>query len=507
MNQSELELLEAHINKIGKPDEAIQSDSVKSELFSILQAVPQIGVIDLEDAKNWVTKLIQCPVKGIFGEEHMLWHAKRLNGIGGSEIGSIIAHQFDYDDPFTSRMDIIKDKLMMTPPTDFSEHTLRGNLLEGVFEETAKARIAKHTKGFEPIENFQTVRRPEHPWLIGNPDFPYYINGKSGKKLFIDDFKIPMSKKCKAYAEGELPFGYISQVHHYALCAGDEGRDAGLGLLSYDFGLAEPMITSIIKRAIELRQFDTLEAKINEVARSVIQAELDDKALNIYGAGMHREKISPSEDMFNAILEEGDIIWDLIQQGYDYAAEIEHDRFDSKTGSFVCEGDEVVAEANYIALLKKTADHIYSNAKKRQEKLSQDMGKVSSTKKVSIGVVALGMPSKIKFVSNHNRAVELLKHYKVDTSEVSKIDDKLLMDRLLAMMGQEAFEKSGAFAIKEGSRVLRFPTVKMKAYKDMKPQIDSISMEFNSLVANSFAEYGIGSQPEDDIDDDMQMGY
>jgi len=503
MNQNELKELEAYINLDGSPDTAIQSPDVKKELFKIIAAVPQIGVIELDHAMAWVEELIKCPVKAIFGEEHMLWHAKRLNGIGGSEIGTIVAHRFDYDDPFTTRMDIIRDKLMMTPPTEFSEHTLRGNLLEDIFDNTVRDRIIKHTKGFEPIDNFETVKRKKHPWLVGNPDFPYYITGKSGKRLFIDDFKIPGKEKCENYAEGELPLGYIAQVHHYALCAGDEGRNAGLGLLSYNFGLAEKMITEILKRAIELNYFEDISEKVNGIAKMVIDAELKDKSLNIYGAGMHREKIQPSQEMFDAILQEGDVIWETVQQGYQCAKDIEHDNFNEKKGEIVCEGSVIVADANYLSLLKKSADNIYKTVKEKSAEFSDKMAQVSSKKGVRIGNVLLSAPSKSKVVSNRNRCLDLLKTYGIKESEVSKVDDGLLIDRLTVAMGADALRETGAIFIKEGSRVMRFPTSRQAAYKEMKPQINEVTRIFESGVAESFAEFGVGYEKAPDTSQEL----
>ena len=157
------------------------------------QDLPQAAHIKSEDAERWIAKIRQVD------PEREEWHLKRLNGIGGSEIGTIISGS----DFFSSANLIAKGKLMRVLPQDDNGDLRRGRAMEDIVRDIFRKKYSA-----EPLDSVMkeagNVRL--HGWLVGNPDDVVRIGGK----VYLVDYKATVDSD-----SSDVHFGYVCQLHHY----------------------------------------------------------------------------------------------------------------------------------------------------------------------------------------------------------------------------------------------------------------------------------------------------
>jgi len=212
----------------------------------------------------------------------LVWHLKRAQGIGGSDVG-IIAYG---SDGFSTKNDILQAKRIEGGIGEVSEHTLRGTLLEPIANSIYENRM-RSQYGDKFVRLSDTVDGTSiHSWAVGNTDFRALVmRDDNTVDYIIDDYKCPKAEKAEKYkkSEAELPKGYVAQLHHYAMGAilGDsksilaeiqehfpEIQDIDqvnikIGLLTIDLGAFEPVVTSLLERdvcnsLISQETYDTL---------------------------------------------------------------------------------------------------------------------------------------------------------------------------------------------------------------------------------------------------------
>lgn len=195
------------------------------EYFNIINAtLPQAKLISDERKMMWIEQVLS------FEPQRILWHIKRLSGIGGSEIGTVLAPFVNEYDRFNQPRDIFMDKMMITLPQPPNGHMRRGTELEDRIRDEfrKKFQLQPNTEALALLEKF---RDPKHPWRVGNPD----DYGLIGKYNWMIDYKCPMPGFAEKYESYGISFGYQAQLHHYTKMARDNGiKVDGLLLCSWD---------------------------------------------------------------------------------------------------------------------------------------------------------------------------------------------------------------------------------------------------------------------------------
>lgn len=130
------------------------------------------------------------------------WHDLRRTGIGGSDAPVIM---LGFDHPFTTPLELWREKMGMGEPKTETPAMRRGSMLEPLVREMY---IEETGRMVEVVP--EMLRHPVHTWMIGN------IDGRIiGERLGTWECKVPGMKnymKCKN--EGPLEY-YMIQMMHY----------------------------------------------------------------------------------------------------------------------------------------------------------------------------------------------------------------------------------------------------------------------------------------------------
>lgn len=217
----------------------------------ILEALPQLPVIAQADANRWVEGITR------YHGPRATWHAKRLHGIGGSEMGALISfYRGETSSGFSTIKDVVEGKLMKRLPSFETFHMRRGNALEDL------ARQVFLKKSFGSVDlaamNALSVAKklPGYEFMVGNPDDIVILNGKR----FVVDYKVPNT------FSDTIELDYEVQLHHYATLAKFAGiRIDGLILAKLDIPpqLAEHLTKNVAQ--IEPQRFAELVDSISRV--------------------------------------------------------------------------------------------------------------------------------------------------------------------------------------------------------------------------------------------------
>lgn len=204
------------------------SESTQREFESVVEQLPQFknGVIKEEDAFRWAENTL------IADPGRLVWHAKRLEGWGASDIGHLVTALRGDFDAFKGAPRLVMEKLMKIAPDAPSGASLRGLEMEDLIRQkflkkfSAKQRPDLH-KGYHGFKSRQ------YSWLKGNPDDIVEINSK----IFIVDYKAPGSESFKKSEAAEgVNFDYACQLHHLHKIAAELGIQVdGLLIAALDF--------------------------------------------------------------------------------------------------------------------------------------------------------------------------------------------------------------------------------------------------------------------------------
>ncbi len=197
-----------------------------SQAHRIIDALPQRKFMKEQDIQKWLENIMANE------PERVVWHANRLRGFGGSEIGVLVADMRNRKassldtsyHTFKSAREIIQEKLCITPPTrdedDNSDDIKRGiigepwlieRLLEQLNQETEETVTVDHDT-MNAMKG--TVVNSEHPWLVGNIDLSLIC----GNTRLLTDIKWPRAGSA-AINSRVIPFTYACQFEQYRLVA------------------------------------------------------------------------------------------------------------------------------------------------------------------------------------------------------------------------------------------------------------------------------------------------
>lgn len=187
--------------------------NLKQEVETFIQTLPQYSALKKDDIKTWLNATsglkttnevdLDASIKELW------WHLKRLQGIGGSDIGSIICYRVGETPAFNNPQDIFEQKRMKQPPTNGNQYTRRGTKLESLISEEFIYNYGvkrNHNIINEIAKNSGKVK--DYEFLVGNIDDAVITD--DGEQYIID-YKAPTTPPTTN------PFGYKAQLHHYLL--------------------------------------------------------------------------------------------------------------------------------------------------------------------------------------------------------------------------------------------------------------------------------------------------
>jgi len=185
-----------------------------------LDRLPQFDVIAQEDAARWIDGITR------YHASRADWHAKRLHGIGGSEMGAVVSFfRGERHTGFNSVTEIVEGKLMKRLPSFETFHMRRGNALEDLARQVYLKKHGAVIDHAAMAAMASARKRAGYEFMVGNPDDIVIKNGRR----YIPDYKVPST------FSDEIDFDYEVQLHHYATLANIAGiRIDGLELAKLD---------------------------------------------------------------------------------------------------------------------------------------------------------------------------------------------------------------------------------------------------------------------------------
>ena len=216
------------------------NQDVLTRVWEIVNALPQRAAIAESDARLWVEEVISAH------GEAAIWHAIRLNGFGGSEIGVLARnHAGQRADHQASAHDIVEGKLMRRAPLESTAHLRRGHENEEPHSLRfwAKYGAVRDQASFDALKNAQGQRQ----WMRYSPDdlvlMPLMLvqddDGVFTARMtpgqmhrWLIDYKAPS----KVEEGDEIAFQYACQLSQGAILCAENGVDLdGMMLSQFDW--------------------------------------------------------------------------------------------------------------------------------------------------------------------------------------------------------------------------------------------------------------------------------
>lgn len=223
-----------------KMSQVADEQQIIQRVWKIVDALPQRDLIASHDAKQWVADVVQAH------GEMAVWHAIRLNGFGGSEIGVLVRNRMGVRaDHQASAHDIVEGKLMRRAPLESSAHMQRGHENEEPHSRRfwTKYGAVRDLAAYDALKNATGQR----PWMRYSPDdmvlMPLQaVLDDSGRLSTIEtpgqmhrwliDYKAPS----KVEESDEIAFQYACQLTQGAiLCAENDVSLDGMMLSQFDW--------------------------------------------------------------------------------------------------------------------------------------------------------------------------------------------------------------------------------------------------------------------------------
>lgn len=189
-------------------------------LCDAIGKTPQAALINDNDRDRWIEQVlhneryrldIEKPEDDLLSRA--LWHVSRLWGIGGSEIGILIAHREGQTHPFTTAREVIAGKLCKAAPDPTAGPLLRGTFNEPLVRRLFHGRYGTTTDvaSFQKLETAQPDS--QHPWQQGNPDDVVCMD----HRRYVVDYKVPSPDQYKVVQSIGISLDYAAQLHNYAM--------------------------------------------------------------------------------------------------------------------------------------------------------------------------------------------------------------------------------------------------------------------------------------------------
>ena len=179
-----------------------------NKAISLMYALPQLSFLNDDKIDRFLKKLAYL-------QEDPEWHARRMAGFGGSEVGTLLRERHGSftnapGDSFKTADQVVAEKLLHRLPMPPTIQCKRGTSIEPL----TRAAFIKKTNARRFDEAFGAARahRTIKP-MLGNIDDGLYI----GSRTVLVDYKSSQ----QPYQQ--LPFDYLAQNNHYAAIAKSNG--------------------------------------------------------------------------------------------------------------------------------------------------------------------------------------------------------------------------------------------------------------------------------------------
>lgn len=259
-----------------------------ANLAGIFTNLPQRDVVVQEDAQNWLENILK------WHKPRAEWHANRLRGIGGSEMGAVVRGMLELKESGFSTMERVAEHKLMKRLPDFETwHMKRGTVLERLAQLSFQYRYdaSTDTDSIKKIEQGTSVKGYE--WLVGNPDDVVFMS--SGR--YLVDYKVPNA------VDDSVDFDYEVQLNHYRLNAEFKGVKFD-GMLLAKLDLAPEIAAALVDR-VETMQV----SELHELAQTIAK-------VNLPGMRILPVMVEPNPQLRQQILECGNQFWnDYILKG------------------------------------------------------------------------------------------------------------------------------------------------------------------------------------------------
>lgn len=263
-----------------------------------INSLPQTKHINEFDMHLWLDSVIENE------PDRLKWHVRRLQGIGGSEIGAIWMSKRGIYHPFQSNKDVVESKLLKQAPQVAEGNLLRGSELEDailrpLFRRLMTKKYAEEGKEIKFRDDlfplFMEYKDSDKrlSWLVGSPDEIMEVNGE----IIIIDYKAPTTKTIASldgYKENEAPIYYEAQLHHYATIGQKLGLNVSKTMLAsyvydkHDFDLRHVEVRSDFQQEL---LYDGTEYWENYVCKGIVptpvkgstftrEVELEERVMN-----------------------------------------------------------------------------------------------------------------------------------------------------------------------------------------------------------------------------------
>lgn len=178
------------------------------------------------------------------------WHARRLSGIGSSEMGALVASLRGMNTYFLSPRELYFQKLMIVPPEASTPDTRRGTLMEPIIRDHF-LQVTGSKRREDLVEKISAHRHSKFPWQIGNPDDVVEMPGGA---ICLVDYKAPRPDVlAKLISKGDTKFEHKVQLNSLDMLAQDLGINFDkLLLCSFDY-MSFSVDIAVIDRDQELR--------------------------------------------------------------------------------------------------------------------------------------------------------------------------------------------------------------------------------------------------------------
>lgn len=237
-------LFSDNADSVAVNDESVSKESAKRDLLrSKLLSLPQGPFIRENRLNAWLDLMQDDP--------RAEWHAERLSGIGGSEIGILVAHKRGEPDAFggTAYGLVLEKNLTFLP----QKQTLA--MRKGIFLENGIRQFFTEDYGCvrdEDAVNKLTFAKRLRPWMRYSPDDVVLL----GNKRYLVDYKHPNA----ATGHGDIYLRYRSQLHMGAMISESVGvKIDGMLLVQYPEDGGDNLVVSDVPFDLEIAR-DIIDA-------------------------------------------------------------------------------------------------------------------------------------------------------------------------------------------------------------------------------------------------------
>lgn len=184
-----------------------------------IDRLPQRRHLKPENIERWLTAMATRE------PDRLLWHVTRLSGIGGSEVGRLVANRRNETSNFGSARRLVMEKLMIVLPDPPTPYMSRGIETEDLH----RAKFLRDWSAVRDVAAIETLTKARGPlpFMRYSPDDVILLPQDDNRRILLD-YKSPTS----ANEEDLIGFEYECQLNYGDLI----GRHAGLhfdnGLLS-----------------------------------------------------------------------------------------------------------------------------------------------------------------------------------------------------------------------------------------------------------------------------------